>query len=78
MPGGDGDSRPEPDGSPQKRGRTQDQPLTLAMLKEVLAAERNIDREHLAQRLEQVQGPREGGLSRAGGDDPNGEDDGHT
>ena len=71
MPGGDGDSRPEPDGSPQ-------QPLTLAMLKEVLAAERNIDREHLAQRLEQVQGPREGGLSRAGGDDPNGEDDGHT
>ena len=56
MPGGDDDNGPTADGSPQKRGRTQDPPLTLAMLKEVLAAERNLDREHLAQRLEQAQG----------------------
>ena len=46
----------DPDGSPQKRGRHQDQPLTLAMPKEVLAQERHADREHLAQSLEQVQG----------------------
>ncbi|CAE7711085.1 unnamed protein product [Symbiodinium sp. CCMP2592] len=44
------------DGSPQKRGRVQEQPLTLSMLKEVLAAERQADRHHLAENLERMQG----------------------
>ncbi|CAE7382151.1 unnamed protein product, partial [Symbiodinium sp. CCMP2592] len=46
----------EEEGSPQKRGRHQEQTLTLAMLKEVLAQEREIDRHHLSNSLERVQG----------------------
>eukprot|EP00439_Symbiodinium_sp_Y106_P084709 s167_g26.t1 len=56
MEGVEPSDQQEQDGSPHKRGRVQDQPLTLALLKEVLAQERHADREHLAQSLEQVQG----------------------
>ena len=56
MQGVEQDARNDQEGSPQKRGRMQDQPFTLAMLKEVLAQERHVDREHLAQSIEQVQG----------------------
>ena len=37
--------------SPAKKGRTQEQALTLSMLRTVLAEERERDREHLAQSL---------------------------
>ena len=43
-------------GSPQKRGRKEEQQLTLDMLKEVLAAERTKDRQHLADSLHEVKG----------------------
>ena len=42
--------------SPAKKGRTQEQALTLAMLRTVLAEERERDRAHLAQSLASVQG----------------------
>ncbi|CAE7361641.1 unnamed protein product [Symbiodinium sp. CCMP2592] len=54
--GAEAEGAKDGEGSPQKRGRTQEQPLTLALLREVLAQEREIDRNHLAQRLETVQG----------------------
>ena len=53
MEGVEPSDQQEQDGSPHKRGRVQDQPLTLALLKEVLAQERHADREHLAQSPEQ-------------------------
>ena len=43
-------------GSPQKKGRKNDQNITLDMLKEVLAAERTKDRAHLSQSLQEVKG----------------------
>ena len=47
-------------GSPQKRGRkTEQQQLTLDMLKEVLAAERTKDRAHLADSLSAMKGDME-------------------
>ena len=42
--------------SPQKRGRVNEQPLTIAMLREVLAQERELDRAHLVESLESVKG----------------------
>ena len=42
--------------SPTKKGPTQEQALTLAMLRTVLAEERERDRAHLAQSLASVQG----------------------
>ncbi|CAE7357200.1 unnamed protein product [Symbiodinium microadriaticum] len=41
---------------PQKRGGREEQQITLDMLKEVLAAERTKDRQHLAQSLHAVKG----------------------
>ena len=43
-------------GSPQKKGRKNDQNITLDMLKKVLAAERTKDRAHLSQSLQEVKG----------------------
>ena len=45
-----------PEGSPTKKGRHEDQTLTLSMLRTVLAEERERDREHLAASLAGVQG----------------------
>ncbi|CAE7500648.1 pol, partial [Symbiodinium sp. KB8] len=49
------DPQDEP-GSPPKRGRKAEQQLTLDMLKEVLAAGRTKDRQHLADSLHAVKG----------------------
>ncbi|OLP76219.1 Stage V sporulation protein K [Symbiodinium microadriaticum] len=46
-----GERGPGGEESPAKKGRTQDQALTLSMLRTVLAEERERDREHLASSL---------------------------
>ena len=76
MEGVEPSDQQEQDGSPHKRGRVQDQPLTLALLKEVLAQERHADREST---LPEAWNKFRGTCGRrAGGHQPNAQDHAHA